>query len=699
MAAVFSGLSLNPEFFFHVKGRLLFQIPAMQTKKYKKWFLCFCWLITHSFSNAQNAHRDSLLNSLNKNLADTSRLQTLLDLGWSYSLIDADSARMFLNEARAIAIRLNNSNKQGEAMTYIGTNFYRHDDYDSALFYYNLADDLYAKAVTHESRINRIINKMSIATALLQQGDHESAIQTYLSTIDALNKTADPEKWTNLVTAYTNMGLIYNDLKQYKNALTFHQQALTICNSRKIEPEKKTQVLLLKALDYINLEQLSPVPRLIQQASALSHTINSDYLFSIQYGIEGKYYRARKMQDSAVIKYNQSLHYAQNAGDLFQQAMALQQLGMVYYDEKKYGASIQNFLRSLNITKTIGDKVREVSALKYLSELYTLTKNNDQAVRYYQAYIKLNDSLTKIENNKNINEIESKYQTAKKQAAINELQRNVAVQQSALQRKNTVNITLAAGCCLLLVAAGLVYVIFKNKNHLLLQEQKLHEQQLSELAKERKLLAAQSVLKGEEEERNRLARDLHDGVGGLLWGIKLSMSTMKGNVYLPEESARSFSKVISQLDQSIAELRRVSHNMMPEALIKFGLKEALENYCEMVNHSQQIQVRLQTYGMDTRMEQSIEIVIYRIIQELLTNAIKHADAKNVLIQLIREEDRFNLTVEDDGKGFNVQEIQGGAGLANIKARAAYLNGSVDIVSAKGEGTSVHVEGNLVNGSS
>jgi len=177
------------------------------------------------------------------------------------------------------------------------------------------------------------------------------------------------------------------------------------------------------------------------------------------------------------------------------------------------------------------------------------------------------------------------------------------------------------------------------------------------------------------------------------------MSTMKGNVFLPEESARSFSNVIAQLDQSIAELRRVSHNMMPEALIKFGLKEALENYCESVNHSKQIQVQLQTYGMETRMEQSVEIVIYRIIQELLTNVIKHAEAKKVLIQLVREDDRFNLTVEDDGKGFNVQEIQAGAGLANIKARAAYLNGSVDIVSAKGEGTSVHVEGSSVSSSS
>jgi signal transduction histidine kinase len=167
---------------------------------------------------------------------------------------------------------------------------------------------------------------------------------------------------------------------------------------------------------------------------------------------------------------------------------------------------------------------------------------------------------------------------------------------------------------------------------------------------------------------------------------------MKGNIILTEENANAFNNVIVQLDQSIAELRRVSHNMMPESLIKYGLKETLENYCDSLNQPGKLNVKLQTYNLQQRMEQNTEIVIYRIIQELLNNVIKHADAKNVLIQLVREGNHFNLTVEDDGKGFNMNEVSRGAGLANIKARAEYLNGNADIVSKKGEGTSVHVEG-------
>lgn len=167
---------------------------------------------------------------------------------------------------------------------------------------------------------------------------------------------------------------------------------------------------------------------------------------------------------------------------------------------------------------------------------------------------------------------------------------------------------------------------------------------------------------------------------------------MKGNMFIPEESARSFEKVLGQLDQSITELRRVSHNMMPEALIKYGLKEALENYCENVDASSNVRVQLQTYGMEQRMEQSTEIVIYRIIQELLNNVIRHAAANSVLIQLVREGDRFNLTVEDDGKGFDTSVVARGSGFANVKARIDYLNGTMDVRSTPGEGTSVHVEG-------
>ncbi|QEC72080.1 sensor histidine kinase [Arachidicoccus ginsenosidivorans] len=201
-------------------------------------------------------------------------------------------------------------------------------------------------------------------------------------------------------------------------------------------------------------------------------------------------------------------------------------------------------------------------------------------------------------------------------------------------------------------------------------------------------------MKGQEQERSRLARDLHDGVGGLLSGVKLRLSSMKGNFYLPEESAISLQGIIGQLDNSIQELRRVSHNMMPEALIKYGLKEALENYTDYIQSSGALQIQLQLYGLEHRLNQDTEIILYRIVQELLTNVIKHAQATNVLLQFIRNNDRFTLTVEDNGKGFDKdpEGAKNGAGLSNINARVAYLNGNMDINTAPGKGCSITIEG-------
>lgn len=369
-------------------------------------------------------------------------------------------------------------------------------------------------------------------------------------------------------------------------------------------------------------------------------------------------------------------------------------LGAAEYAENQLNEAATDMTKAIKLAGEGGVRMGLRDSYLLMSQIKEKQKEFATALDFRKKYDSLNDTLMSGSRTKFIYQMEAKYKSAQKNNEISQQRLSILENQRIIQRKNTLNATLIFGVLFLLIVGILIYYHFRNRNRLLLQDQKLREQRITELEQERKLVAAQSVMKGQEEERSRLARDLHDGVGGLLSSVKLSMSNMKGNVFLSQENAQSFENVMSQLDQSIAELRRVSHNMMPEALVRYGLKEALENYCENINLSGRIKVLLQTYGMEKRMEESTEIIIYRMIQELLNNIIKHADAKNVLIQLIRKEDHFNLTVEDDGKGFDSGESENksGAGLANIKARAEYLNGNVDIVSKKGEGTSVTIEG-------
>ena len=198
------------------------------------------------------------------------------------------------------------------------------------------------------------------------------------------------------------------------------------------------------------------------------------------------------------------------------------------------------------------------------------------------------------------------------------------------------------------------------------------------------------MLKGQEDERSRLAKDLHDGLGGLLSGVKFSLINMKHNlmVMTPDNMA-VFERSLDMLDTSIKELRRVAHNMMPEMLTKFGLNEALKEYCNSINTAKLLNVKYQSLGMETRLPDAVEIIIYRIVQELLNNTLKHAGATESFVQIIREGNRLNVVVEDNGKGFEttLAKNNDGAGLANVRSRVDYLKGQLDaFMPEPGKGT-------------
>jgi two-component system, NarL family, sensor kinase len=238
---------------------------------------------------------------------------------------------------------------------------------------------------------------------------------------------------------------------------------------------------------------------------------------------------------------------------------------------------------------------------------------------------------------------------------------------------------ILAGIIYLVFIAGLFLFIFQYRKRKIIHE------------KEKQILAMDSIIQGQELERSRMARDLHDGLGGMLSGIKLNLSAMKGNMIVHENDAQLFNKSIVQLDNAIAEMRRVAHNMMPEALLKFGLTEAVQDYCDGINESNLVKIKFTTIGFNQALEKSTEVILYRIIQELSNNAIKHAAAKNIFIQLDKHEQGITLTVEDDGKGFDTAQITKGAGLQNIQSRIDYLKGSMEIHSTPGEGSTFIIE--------
>lgn len=221
--------------------------------------------------------------------------------------------------------------------------------------------------------------------------------------------------------------------------------------------------------------------------------------------------------------------------------------------------------------------------------------------------------------------------------------------------------------------------------------EKLEAQEALKLEIEKqKVRQLNAMAEMQEKERTRVAKDLHDGLGSMLSGIKMSLSNMKGNAVMTNENVQVFERSLNMLDNSIHELRRVAHNLMPETLVKFGLSAALKDFTDFINQSNVLKAIFQQVGEEHRLASSTELAVYRLANELINNALRHAAATELIIQLHYETSSVTLTVQDNGRGFNPEILKQthGSGWPNIRSRVEYLNGALDIDAKPGEGSAI-----------
>jgi signal transduction histidine kinase len=250
---------------------------------------------------------------------------------------------------------------------------------------------------------------------------------------------------------------------------------------------------------------------------------------------------------------------------------------------------------------------------------------------------------------------------------------------------------------LLVLFVGLGYGLFKIIDHkykqiLILKEKEIREQTIKELKMDHQLIASRAVLMGEEKERGRISRDLHDGLGGRLSGIRILLSNIKNSIDDPVVKEK-MEQSLFQLNASISELRMIAHNIMPESLVNFGLKDALNDLCVNLQENKSTTISFLFYGDPYRFDNSIETSFFRIAQEAVNNALKYAEASKIVVQLIQDESWVNLTIQDNGKGFDVNDFKNKAagGIKNIRSRAESFDGRFNIDSQPGIGTEIIVE--------
>jgi signal transduction histidine kinase len=523
-------------------------------------------------------------------------------------------------------------------------------------------------------------SKNDLAAAYINTGsewqylsDLETAAENYLKAAKLAEETGN-KKFQRV--ANNNLASVFNSLQQYEKGKAYAEKSLLIAKEMKDYYAVASSLINIATSESF-LKEYNQSLAHFKEVELLGEKMEDDIIIMDGWlGMADNLSEINKGQD-AERYYSKVIELAKKIAAPEYEMYGCMGLSKYLLKIKNYTAAKLIIDRGIFLAKQLGTRLELKDLYLRASELNEATGNYTEALQWHKKFVALNDSVINEKNTGNINLMEIKYDTEKKE-------KQLIVQQVTINKKNTLNSILIGSTVALLLISLLTYRTY-------IQKRKLQEQKISELEKEKLLLATQSILKGQEEERSRLAKDLHDGLGGLLSGVKLQLGAMKGNLILSEEHGRIFNNALGKLDESISEMRRVAHNMMPEALLKFGLQQALQDYCDGLAENQPFIINSEFYGLEKRMDPGTEVVIYRIVQELLNNSVKHSGASAILAQVMRHNDNLTITIEDNGKGFNKDSVLQGLGLKNVRSRVEYLKGQLDIKSEPGEGTSIHID--------
>lgn len=418
------------------------------------------------------------------------------------------------------------------------------------------------------------------------------------------------------------------------------------------------------------------------------------------------------------------------------QAQLLSHIGRVHHDRRRFNDAITAFNRSIAISDSLHDRRETLKTLQLLAyaeweqdrhaqaiarldglldearalgmgttlaelhwQLHRWKKHSGDvamALMHMTDYAAMKDSLSKLGFNKQLARLEVASNTERKERRIAEQEQALALAAAEDRRKNIQRIALGISALAVTVIALLLARSLRNRRRLAEQERKLHAQQVDELLKRSEIEALNAMMEGQEKERDRVARDLHDRLGSMLSAIKHQIDGLDADVQgLQVEQRGHYTKVNRMLDEAVGEVRRISHDMVSVTLARFGLEKALEDLCDSVRLNGRLAVELSLFGMEQRMERGLEITVYRMVQELVSNVLKHADAHELSIGVTRGPGRISVIVADDGRGFDTSAAADGIGLSNVRARAAAMGAQVTVNSATGKGTTVSIEGPVV----
>lgn len=523
-----------------------------------------------------------------------------------------------------------------------------------------------------------------------------------------------------LSSGYNQLGMIASNAGKYDESLKWYLSALKITDSSLI-PNIRSRVLT--NLGYLYLIRKDTIASLTYYQESITNAKNHNLLKELAVGYEtvGVLYSVRNRERAessfrkalAIVKKNNDLNTefrlyinlsdlylkiggrsnSEKAFSVLQKAQKIQtsikdetllfyinfNLGAYYLDQKHFDQSLDYYNKALALSKSNINSDQILNLYKAFSYTYTLKKDYKNALHFKECYHNLRDSIFNIEKNESFHEIQTKYGVYKKNAKIAMLIKNEEIHNNRRQSILFVGVALMG---LLIVVVLFLRHRIKIQRLVNLKEHKIHRQEIVRFEQEQELKRINAVLEGQGLERNRIASEIHDGIGGTLAGIKLQLYQVNTEI-----KNDKIAIIVKQIAAAFNELRSISHNLSYNFFEDKNLETILHRLKLEYENRKEFKMDIAIFPKNALdvLPDLTKHNLHRILQELIANVSKHANAQEVLLNITKHDELLNIIIEDDGIGFT-EGFTDGIGLKNIRERLSTLHGTIVVESVLGRGT-------------
>ncbi len=652
-------------------------------------FITTVLLLLYSNSHPQeissplSTKKDSLEKLLSNSPADSNRVILFLELSNFYSDINFSKSEEFAIKAHELSKKLNYDIGIGRSLSCIA-NIVRNEGN------YKTADSLYAEAENFFTSINKGDRLAGVflerGNTAFMQGNYWLAGEFYTRSAELFQVLKDT---VHHLMAYQNLIVTLGETDNREKAIELGFKTLPVARAT---TDTLAVYFIMQGLlvNYTNLKKFDSAALYIPPL--LEFIPRADYYFASDvYTAISNYHYWQKKWMEALDNIRMAIAANTVIRNRFQLVMLYKNIGQIHYQIGNKDSALYYYTAAMKESIETSQPIARMQTTLMLSEYYAATNNYTNAYRYLHWHIQLKDSTQQSATRNYTAYLEARFENSKKEAAINELELINTQKELTVVKRNRLLLFGGIGAASLLTILSLLYRNSRQKRSLAEKDKKIMDEKITFLENQQQIVSLQSMINGQETERTRIAKDLHDGLGGLFSTVKMHYSTLQTDT--PQLTGNPLYKKTQELiGNASEELRRVAHNMMPEVLLKVGLPEALKDMSNNISSGKIVAVTFQSYGMEKRLAHSTEIMLYRIVQELLNNIIKHSSATIAIIQLNRDGNQLSLTVEDNGKGFNTEETaeNQSMGISTVKSRVKYLNGQLSIDSQENVGTTVMI---------